>query len=207
MTLAPIENRNVRAVPSERYPLNKFCASPLSDPDTPATEPHHCFRRSQIGGDSWFVEITEGTDEENPVVIPHVVGLSHEAHRQVTEHEAWIKLEDGVWNWYERLGNSGSVTDSNGVTTEIEWICAGPLNPQPGSVEGKPKRKRFKGEAKRQRKTVSIRIPEGYEAETYDEKLAQATEIVSRELGMPNPYPFIVIDAALQHFIEAYGLQ
>jgi hypothetical protein len=52
--LKPLENRRVRAVPSERYPLNKKCAHPECNED--AVDPHHAFPRSAIGGDSWFVE-------------------------------------------------------------------------------------------------------------------------------------------------------
>lgn len=200
MTLAPLDNRHVRSVPSERYPLNKTCSSPVSDPGTPATEPHHCFRRSAIGGDSWFVEITEEGGQIT-LPIPHVTGLSHEAHRQVTEHEAWIRLEDGIWNWYERQTPCVDERDTGQPT----WILVGPLNPQPGSVESKPKRARHKGEAKRKRKTISIRVPEGYEASTYDEKLEQASEITQKLMGVEyDIYPFIVLDAALQEFIEMY---
>lgn len=201
MTLAPLENRSVRAVASERYPLNKQCAEPGCDQK--ATEPHHCFRRSQIGGDSWFVEISSiidihQTEWSDHRIIPHVTGLCHAHHSDITEHRAWIKYEDGIWNWYER--------DKDDESGEEWFNLLGSLNPQPGSVEGKPKRKRFKGEAKRARRTISIRIPEGSDYQAYEEKMEQASEIISRELGLESPYPFIVLDAALQSLIEQYGL-
>lgn len=218
MTLAPTENRRVRAVPSERYPLNQFCSWPTSDPKTPATEPHHIFRRSAIGGDSWFVEIT---DEDGQIALPtpHVTGLSHDVHSDLTEHRKWIKLEDGIFNAYERNKNvCRDCLDSDGlnggevVACECdefrdEWELVGPLNPQPGSVEGKPKRARHKGEAKRQRKTISIRVPEGSDAETYDLLMEQGREILTRELGIENPYPYLVILAGIQQLVESAGVE
>jgi hypothetical protein len=155
--LKPIENRRVRAVASERYPLNKKCAHPECNED--AVDPHHAFPRSYIAGDSWFVEIAERPEafELGSVVVPHVTGLCRPHHDAVELHEAWIKLEDGEWRWYDRVPAYADNLVAEGMTDE--WILLGPLNPQPGSVEGKPKRKRFKGEARRSRTTISIKVP------------------------------------------------
>lgn len=168
--LKPVENRRVRAVASERYLLNKVCAHP--ECKEPVNDPHHAFPRSAIGGDSWFVEILEtrvltspedgsSIDYEDFQIIPHVTGLCRAHHDQVEIHESWIKLEDGVWNWYDRAEEE--VPHQNDAYMyeghEPEWTLVGPLNPQPGSVEGKPKRKKFQGKDRRERKVISVRVP------------------------------------------------
>lgn len=180
--LKPIENRRVRAVPSERYPINEFCASPMSDAGTKADDPHHCFPRSAIGGDSWFVEIEEDNGQIT-VPLPHVVGLSREQHERVERHEAWIKLEDGVWNWYERTCHCGFPNADE--CCDNEWTLVGPLNPQPGSRESKPRRKKLKGEERRKRKVISVRVPDDEEngGEVWDETLGDVKEkLVKAEL-------------------------
>jgi hypothetical protein len=127
--LKPIENRRVRGVAAERYPLNEVCAHPSCK--DPAVDPHHIFPRSMINGDSWFVEISnEGGEREKGAPgfdpIPHVTGLCRVHHDDVEEHRAWIKLEDGGFVWY--------------VRKEDDWLRRGALNPQPPGKEGKPKR-------------------------------------------------------------------
>lgn len=196
--LKPTENRLVRAIASERYPLNKKCAHPECSED--AVDPHHAFPRSAIGGDSWFVELRFDVDKAKPfdesiaavlgrtyrgivihqsdgsellsVVLPHVTGLCRAHHDDAEEHRAWIKLEEGVWNWYRRM--SSEETDAERErwseetgehqmsypTDDDVWTLLGPLNPQPGSVESKTKRKKFQGEARRKRTTISIKVPQ-----------------------------------------------
>jgi hypothetical protein len=164
--LKPTENRRVRGVAAERYPLNAVSSHPESD--APADDPHHIFPRSAIGGDSWFVEIT---DDEETTVIPHVTGLSREEHDRVEQHEAWIKLEDGVFVWYDREPDvEGPVTDS--------WVRVGPLDPQPGGREKvhKPKKMRLQGDERAARKTISVRLPEGVDGAYWDELFAEATK-------------------------------
>lgn len=201
MTLKPTENSRVRAVSSERYKLNKTCAWPTSDPSTPADDPHHCFARTLIGGDSWFVEIEEDNGQLT-LPIAHVVGLSRAVHDDITENRKWIKYENEVFVGYERVVEASDEWEE----TRESWVCVGPLNPQPGSVEQKPKRKRFKGEQKKARRTISIRIPEGNDYEAYEEKMEICCEIYQRESGADYvPYPFIVLDWAMLNLIETYG--
>lgn len=205
--LKPITNRLVRSVPSERYPLNAISAHPTST--EPATDPHHIFPRSQIKGDSWFVEITEpgvepGVDEDIKIVIPHVTGLTREEHRQVEEHEAWIKLEGGVFNWYDRVTSQFDGTGASIVGTE--WELVGPLNPQPGAGQGKPKRKKFQGEARRKRITVSVKVPQDDQedgAGIWDDTIDAAREKLLRvEFTDKEDYPpYNVIVAGLQDWI------
>lgn len=166
--LKPIENRNVRGVASERYPLNIKCAHPECNED--AVDPHHCFPRSAIGNDSWFVLVIESTADERFAdmgvydakffPIPHVAGLCRAHHDDVEEHRAWIKLEEGVFVWYDRNDPHFDREPKDGVDGACHvWVALGPLNPQPGSREGKPKRKKFKGEKRRQRTTISVKVP------------------------------------------------
>jgi len=199
--LKPIENRRVRAVASERYPLNEFCASPMSDAGVKADDPHHCFPRSAIGGDSWFVEIEED-DGQITMPIPHVVGLSREQHERVERHEAWIRYEDGVWNWYER---EPAPVNRESADEDPYWTLIGPLNPQPGSRESKPRRKRFKGEARRKRTTISIRVPKDDQedgAGVWDELVEQASEKLKTELELTyEPTPYKLLTAVLYNYI------
>lgn len=197
--LKPIENRRVRAVASERYPLNKKCSHP--ECNEPAVDPHHIFPRSEIGGSSWFVEITHGhgggvlPDEgTTTTVIPHVTGLCRHHHDAVegnleAGHSAWIKLEDGVFVWYDR-------TDADDHDEFFAPLA--PLNPQPGSVEGKPKRRRFKGEARRIRKTISLRVPNdaGEDgAALLDEQVEALEEKINPDADKRRPIYYTIIDA------------
>lgn len=177
--LKPIEKRGVRAVPAERYPSNTVCAHPdcsnpvdLRPDGTPTV--HHCFPRSQTKGDSYFVSI----EDADP--IPHAVGLCGSGttghHGDVEEHRGWIKLEDGVWNWYER--EERGMADDTDPTTELMWVLVGPLNPQPGSVEAKPKRRKLTGAARRARANWQVRVPADSEdgAAVLDELFEQCWE-------------------------------
>ncbi len=174
--LKPIENRNVRAVASETYPSNLICAHPdctekvqLRSDGTPTV--HHIFPRGQIKGKSYFVAITE---DEAVEIVPHAVGLCGSGttghHGDVEEHRAWIKLEDGVYVWYDRYAGEA-------------WVELGPLNPQPGSREGKAKRRKFSGEAKRKRVNWQVRVPADQEdgAGILDDGLEEAYKIVCKD--------------------------
>lgn len=192
--LKPIENARVVGIAAEQYPINVVCAHPECDEE--AVDPHHCFPRSRQIGGSYFVAITFDSEEEakefgdkvrvrplkvspKTVVIPHAVGLCRAHHDQVEEHLAWIKLEDGTWNWYSRHEDWSPSADFE------EWELLGHLSPQPGSVEGKKRRKRFKGEARRKRRTISIRVPDDTEngGEIWDETLeAVKARLVLQEL-------------------------
>lgn len=186
--LKPTENRRVRAVAAEQYELNAVCAHP--ECAEPTADPHHAFPRSQIKGTSWFVEIMtdvlkEGQASPEVKIIPHVVGLCGSGttghHGDVEEHRAWIKLEDGVWNWYDFVADR----DGKFKPPFGEWVLVGPLNPQPGQQVGKPKRKRFKGEQRRKRRTISIRVPDDTEngGEIWDETLDEVREaLIEMEL-------------------------
>jgi hypothetical protein len=201
--LKPIENRRVRGVASERYPLNKKCAHPECNEDT--VDPHHCFPRSEIGNDSWFVQWqidpetlgppeievgdsrigwVDGEGRYYSPALPHVAGLCREHHDAVEEHRAWIKLEEGVFVWYDRNSSQSVLPDSRAS----EWDLVGPLNPQPGSREGKPKRRKFQGEKKRKRKTISVRVPDDA-AEDGAGLLDDALTQLEKELGFDPPRP------------------
>ena len=204
--LKPIENRSVRGVLSGRYPLNKRCAHPECTED--AAEGHHIFPRSTIGNTNWFVEIQwydagdgESGSSVSTETIPHVTGLCREHHDQVERHDAWIKLEEGEFVWYNR-----TPPDEGPYRDKPHFTALGPLNPQPAR-EGKPKRKRFKGEARRKRRTISIKVPDDAAengGEVWDETMGLVTEKLHRldvralgdeaEVDERTAY-FIIIDA------------
>lgn len=210
--IKPAQTRRVQAVAAETYPVNSKCAWPDSDAD--ADDPHHCFPRSAIGGDSYFVSLTFDTYEEAIAVvgkkvgltevpysrtpsetddgkawvtapIPHVVGLSRAVHRSIESRDFKILLEGGIFIAHEKDSFRG-------------WIEKGPLSPQPGGTERKT-HKRFHGRDRRIRKTISFRVPNdaGEDgAGLLDDKADQLRE----RLGKNDDYPFYqVISLALDY--------
>ena len=197
--LKPSEDRNVCGVASVRYPLNSVCAHP--ECGEPAGSAHHCYPRSQIGNASWFVAFGRSPSKRDTLVtkdaIPHVVGLCGDGttghHGDLEDHRAWIKLEDGVFVWYDRDGEG--------------WVRVGPLNPQPGSREGSPKRRRRSStpEERRARRVYSIRTPEG-EENILPELVGFAQDAFQRALqSTARPLPYVTVVAALKEFVERYG--
>src|SRR6266487_763407 len=126
--LPPIESRHVKGVASRRYPMNQKCSHPeCSNPI--GDKGHHIFPRSLIGNDSYFVLI----EDEKTITLPHVTGLCRAHHTDVELHRAWIKLEDGVFVWYDR-DNTWVLADP--VYGDGDgWERVGPLDPQPGGRE------------------------------------------------------------------------
>jgi hypothetical protein len=227
--LKPIENRRVRGVAAERYPSNLICAHPDCDkpvdlrPDGTPTV-HHIFPRSLIKGDSYFVEIITDAalvgDEATPYsfeVIPHAVGLCGSGatghHGDVEEHRAWIKLEDGVYVWYDRHlkrydSEEEMIQDREERGSTEEWVALGALNPQPGSRDGKTKRKRtVKGTAERgARKTVSVRLPEGVSGDDWDALIeeAESTELQQKDTQFDPAKGGITIGKLLVAVLERF---
>ena len=191
--LKPIENRRVRGVASETYPVNEKCAHP--ECNEPATV-HHIFPRSLIKSSSFFVAIE---DDEGTEVIPHAVGLCGSGttghHGDVEEHRAWIKLEDGEFVWYDREPCTPVKCGECPGECQTRWEPVGPLNPQPGSREGKPKRRKKQGQERRERKTISLKIPQDAPedlAGQYEDKLEQVETIYSGEAGTRSPIYTII---------------
>lgn len=203
--IKPAETRRVVAVAAETYPVNAHCAWP--DSDAEAVDPHHCFPRSSIGGDSYFVSLTFDTYEQAVEVvgkgvgvtevqqrdgsvwvtdpIPHVTGLSRDIHEAVEKKQKKISLINGKWLAFDK--------DAEG-----KWVELGELSPQPGARGGK-KRKRFKGEKRRKRKTISIRVPQDEQedgAGLLDEKLEAMREVLGQDESYP---PYYCISAALDY--------
>lgn len=152
------EGFKIRGVAAESYPTNEICAHP--DCTEKGESDHHIFPRGLTKSKSYFVQLNDANKGEvwSGPVIPHVVRLCGSGttghHGDVEEHRAWIKYEGGVFVWYDRVALTDPKDDIEDAFVEV-----GALNPQPAH-EGRPKRKRHKGEARRTRKTVSIRVPD-----------------------------------------------
>lgn len=181
--LKPIENLRVKGVPSTKYPTNDRCAHP--DCTEPAGSVHHIFPRSLIGNGSYFVLIEQ--EDGSGQIVPHAVGLCGSGttghHGDLEEHRSWVKLEGNEYVWYDRV----PPTDPQDEIPEEwqEWVEIGPLNPQPGSREGKPKRRRLQGAEKARRKNISFWVPNDAEngAEVFDTLLYE-TKLKMVDLGL-----------------------
>lgn len=159
--LKPIENMTrVRGVRSDRYLPNLICAHPECFEQAEGI--HHIFGRPP-GPDSgsWFVTLALEDDDGTMVwstPLPAATNLcgsgTTKHHGDLEEHRAWIKYEDGQFVWYERAAPGAS--DRPDLTEP--WIRIGPLNPQPGAREAKPKRRPPQSGPKKQ-KVFSVKLP------------------------------------------------
>jgi hypothetical protein len=167
--LKPIEDLTVkgREHGPSRYALPEICQHP--DCTEPATSKHHCWPKGMLKGDYWWVEI-------KGVIVANVIALCGDGttghHGDVEDHRSWIRFEDGVFNWYDR-----EPVDLDYTTAE-EWRLVGPLNPQPGDTLGRKKRSRKQGEERRQRRTISVKVPADREngGALWDELIEQTRE-------------------------------
>lgn len=92
MTILPTPDRNVKGrsdIP--RYQVHGWCAHPRCG--RPADHVHHLWRRSAIGGDHAWVELSDGS------VWPNLVGLCYQHHDEVTVNRASILLQMGRFYW------------------------------------------------------------------------------------------------------------
>jgi len=144
-----------------------------------ADDAHHCFPRSQIGNDSWFVAIGPDAGRyAETSIIPHVVGLCREHHDDVEEHRSWIKLLDDSFLWFDRVAADsleGRLAD---------WELIGALDPQPAKGEkSKKPRLRLRGEERRKRRRISLAVPDDWEngGELWDEMVEDAKEWLFEE--------------------------
>lgn len=151
--LKPIENiEEVRGVAATKYKTNEVCANPTCT--KPGESDHHIFGRPP-GKDSssYFVVLKKTQKVPTPAVVRLCGDGTSKCHGDVEDHRAWIKYEDGEFVWY-KLKHHWLDDPLN------KWERVGPLNPQPGFNEGKPKRAKFRGEKRRKRKVMSIKVPQ-----------------------------------------------
>lgn len=192
--LRPIENARVVGLKDgqmkllRKLVLNKVCGHP--DCGEPTHDPHHIWPRSLITNDSWFVEITE---EDGVKVLPNIIGLCRPHHDDVEQHRAWIRLEDGVFNWYDRDKEA-----------QPEWVLVGPLTPQPGQVaQVKKTRKKAGPTDARKSRFVRYRVPDDAEngAEVLEGLIEAGREEWADDLGWSETVPpYYVMVAA---FVKA----
>ncbi len=197
--LRPIESHEVTAVTNHEeerkllrgYVLSTVCCHPECN-RTDVTA-HHLFSRSKINDSSWFVRIP---GEDKPVL--HVAGLCGSGttghHGDVEEHRGWVRVEDGVWNWYERTVDADS---PRGFGNE-GWGLVGPLDPQPGKHTRKA-RKREK-QPSRSRKTVTVNVPQDEQedgAGVLDELISVGRDQWAEEMGWSSSVPayHVVVNA------------
>lgn len=163
--LNPVVGGEVQGILSKVYLPNLICAHP--ECDKPVESIHHIFGRPPgADSDSWFVRLVlideDGTRHiETP--LPHATGLCGHGttghHGDVEEHRAWIKYQDGVYQWHERVQVSRHPHSESGDPWVDEWIWMGPLNPQPGAREAKPKPHIPKEGTKREQRSFSVKLP------------------------------------------------
>lgn len=159
--LKPIVGGEVQGIWSKTYLPNLICAHP--ECENAVESIHHIFGRPPGDvSDSWFVrlvQVDEDGTEHITTPLPHAIGLCGHGttghHGDVEEHRAWIKYQDGVYYWYDR--DEASEPGEPGVPS---WNWIGPLNPQPGAREAKPKPHIPKDGVKRKQHSFSVKLPE-----------------------------------------------
>ena len=222
--LRPTESHAAIGVAAVRYEPNKTCAHP--ECDKPTESHHHIFPRSQIGNGSWFVALgdfvpvdKDGRTYITKDAIPHVVGLCGSGttghHGDLEEHRAWIKLEDGWFNWYDRRAPTKEEkkdyedqTGGHGDDIPVDfWVLVGALHPQPGSRDGKTKRKKKAStpQERQARETYCIKKPKG-EENLLPEVVAATQETFQRVMGADDlPLPYVTVLAACHEFNENHS--
>jgi len=96
MTRLPTESRAVQGVDGPAYELNIVCAKPGCLQQS--TDPHHLWRRSELIGAHWWVELPA-----DDAIVGNVVGLCRTHHHQVTINGAWITWNGRGFDWSDML--------------------------------------------------------------------------------------------------------
>jgi len=172
MTLSPSDIRQVRGVSGPAYKVGPVCSNPNCK--RWAQDPHHLWRRSELGGPfDWVAIVVNGAER----IVANKTGLCVPCHRDVTGppggHRARIVYDDEhnlfVWALVTMIGDH-----------EV-----GPLDPQPPTPEtlsralghspeseacpfcGQPPRRRVPTPASssgaRRRKTWRVLVPDDAE--------------------------------------------
>jgi len=122
VTLSPTENRQVRGVKGPPYKVGPICSNPNCT--AWADDPHHLWRRSELGGPFDWVAILVNGEER---IVANKTGLCVPCHRDVTGgpggHRARIVYDEG-------LGTFGWAL----VTPQGEHMT-GALDPHPPTLE------------------------------------------------------------------------
>lgn len=169
--------------------LNPVCSHPECSRET--EDAHHCFARSAITNDSWWVEITEDSGEKK--IIPHVTGLCRKHHRDVEEHRAWIKYEGGTFNWRDRVASDEFFHKvPEDLTNATLWINKGSLVPQPGEVQHPKKKRAAKAAERHDTKQVALTAPTE-EMEVFLTLLEEARVMLGREKTNRSRWKFYVL--------------
>jgi len=148
-------------VDGPEYPLNPICAAPGCL--QPSADPHHLWRRTELGGPYWWVQVTPGSS------VGNLVGLCGDHHHAITVNANWITFDQNIFFW-ESLFSTGvplswqpptrlidvlqeplADPESNGQAALEANTCPTCLRPLPHA--------RSEHEGKRLRRTWSITVP------------------------------------------------
>ena len=191
MTQLPLSSWDVKPVEGAGYVANSICATPGCQ--NVASERHHCWRRSFLGGDFWYVELPDGA------VVGNIVFLCNAHHRQITENRARISYLDGFFYWVDKATEAKLSWQPVFYCSMANYLAgihdSKPLEekraPKPGLCshcgQPLPHKKPEKPEAKRVRKTWSVSVPVDEQengAELLDEHL-ETIRLLFAEAGLP----------------------
>lgn len=212
MTKLPHEDWSVTGVDGPEYELNNMCAVP--ECGRQSRDRHHIWRRSFLNGDYWWVQV----DPDN--IVGNCVGLCGEHHHAVTVNAAWIKYENGSFEWSDLFSASKALTwqpptrrQVEGVEVTISQVEA-PSQPAHDHGDGgvcptclRPVPvKRDKKEEKRERRTWSVTIPKD-NREDGAETIATLIEEGRKELaraGMPYGDSDTAVFFVLTHILALF---
>lgn len=161
MTLRPTDEVPM-GIDGPPYGLNLICAQPFCLGR--ATENHHIWRRSLLGGAYRWVMLDDGSQ------IGNLVGFCNEHHRQLTDNQARISLEFGSFLWIVDgmemasltfqppflLADSAFENPGEKTGTVLDNECPSCGRPLP---HAKPKERESIFEERRPRRSWTITVP------------------------------------------------
>lgn len=113
MTLSPSEDRNITGVDGPKYELNTVCAVPGCG-QSGRLERHHLWRKSDVIGDKWWVQIGDK-------LVGNCIGLCHHHHVAITDNICRIVFDGMVFTWKDpTLGSMELLWQPPSQVTDLE---------------------------------------------------------------------------------------
>jgi hypothetical protein len=207
VTLRPIESHDVVGLEGEDYPLIKVgptCAKPGCT--RYADHSHHLFSRGLMGGAYDWVLLPDGTETSNRVP------LCFQDHEKITNNEAAIEYDKGVWYWQEndeQIPLAWQPPNKNGPQEDEGLDDIRPVCPGCGRRLPKPKIE-TPPEEKRVRRTWAVSVPADVQengADTLDALVEAAREELDK-VGMSysdsSKARFYVLATSLGLFVQHF---